>query len=173
MTLILQTMLRYFTIISVVMCYCAVSHAQDEKTRLVQRIAAAQGLTEMFEQMIVQQKQLARQNADRLLEEATQQGRTVPTEKVQAALTRLLDRIANIITPDEIVQAWATEYAKELSIQELDGILQYYESPVGRKDVAASKAALWRFTEWCAQRSQERIRPILADFSSELVAARQ
>ena len=173
MTSILQTRLRYLAAVSILTCYCAISNAQDETKELVQRIAAAQGLTEMFEQMIVQQKQIARQSADRLLEEAMRQGRTVPTEKVRVALTRLIDRTANIITADEIVQAWASEYAKELSIQELTAILQYYQSPVGRKDIAASKAALWRFTEWCAQRSRERIGPILADFSSELVAARQ
>ena len=166
-------MLRAFAVASIFACYCTTSHGQEEKTRLVQRIAAAQGLTDMLDQILVQQKTLAGQQADRTLEEATRQGKAVVNEKARAAFTRLKQRSADTFASEEIVEAWASEYAKELSIQELTSILQYYESSAGRKDVAASKAAFWRFTAWCAQQSQVRMTPILADFMAELEAARQ
>ena len=173
MTSQIQAMLRAFAVASILACYCTISHGQEEKIKLVQRIVAAQGLTDILDQMLVQQKNLARQQADRTLEEVTRQGKAVVNEKARAAFTRLKQRSADIFASEEIVQAWASEYAKELSIQELTAILQYYESSIGRKDVAASKTALWRFTAWCAQQWQERMTPIIADFMAELEAARR
>src|ERR1700754_1384852 len=43
---------------------------------------------------------------------------------------------------EEAVRAWGRFYADNVTEAELDGILAYYRSPAGQKDVSASRASL-------------------------------
>ena len=57
----------------------------------------------------------------------------------------------------EIVEVWAKAYGSRFNDKELDGLLAYYKSPLGQKDVKASQAALPELTQHFSQ----KIGPIL------------
>jgi len=146
--------------------------AQDARTSLIQRIAEAQGLTQSFDQQLVALKETTHILAKGIFDQNVQSGRQ-PNPKEQAAFKRFETRNANMFTSKEIVAAWTAHYGREMSIQDLEDVLRYWESTVGRKDVAAMKAAMPGFSNWVAQETHSRSTSLVADFIAELKAARQ
>lgn len=164
---------RTFGLVFALASHFTVAFAQDERGDLVRRIIVAQGLLEIFDQQIAQQKEATQAYANKMFEEGVRQAGGQPNDRERAAFERLVVRSSAIFTPDELVRAWAAEYGKELTTQELSLVLRYYESPIGRKDVAASKSALTRFSTWAAEQGQARTSALIADFAEELKSARQ
>jgi len=146
--------------------------AQDARTSLIQRIAEAQGLTKLFDQQLVVINEAMRTLAKGVIDRSVQSGRQ-PDQKEQAAFKRFESRNANMFSSKEIVAAWTARYGHEMSIQELEEVLRYYESPVGRKDVAANQEAMPGFSNWMARETDSRTTSLAADFIAELKAARQ
>lgn len=147
--------------------------AQDGRAELVQKIAAAQGLTEIFDQQLAQQRESTKGYAQKMFEEAIAAGGGQANPKEIAALDKLAMRAGEMFSGREIAAAWVANYGQELSVQDLQAILNYYESPTGRKDVAANKAAMPAFTSWMAKEAQGRATSLLREFLSELQAARK
>ena len=149
------------------------AHSQDNRASLVRQIVVAQGLLELFDQQMVQQREATRSYATRMFQDGVREAGGQSNPKEIAAFERLVSRANSVFTAQEFVDAWSAEYGKELSTSELTEILHYYESPTGRKDVAASKAAMVRFSQWAAQQGQARSASLISDFAAELKAARE
>lgn len=147
--------------------------AQDARAELARKIAVAQGLTEQFDQQFAQQREAMKGYAEKLIEQsaASDGGQPNPLEK--AALARLVERHGEMFSGSEITAAWVAQYGKDLSLQDLQAILRYYESPIGRKDIAATKSAMPAVTFWMTQEAQTRAAPLLEDFVADLQAARK
>lgn len=145
--------------------------AQAEKQALIQKIAVAQGLLDMFDQQLAQQQQASQVLGAKMLEDVVRQAGGTDNDRARKALERFVSRSAQLFSAQELVGAWSADYGKGLSVTDLQGILSYYESPIGKKDVAASKAALVSFSNWMNERAQSRLTPLLNDYLKELKAA--
>jgi len=150
-----------------------IAKAQDARASLVQRIAVAQGLTEMFEQQLSQQREATQAYVKKVYEQIIAQAGGTPNPRELAALERFVARCAELFSAREVVAAWVSHYGQDLSIQDLQEILRYYESPTGRKDARATKAAFPAFSAWMAQQGEARSTALISDFIAELRAARQ
>jgi hypothetical protein len=53
---------------------------------------------------------------------------------------------------EEAARAWGRFYSENVSESDLDGILAYYRSPAGQKDVSASRAALGQVQRYMTQK---------------------
>ena len=147
--------------------------AQDERNALVQKIAAAQGLEEMFAQQIAAQRDSTKSYASKLFEQAIAEAGGQPNAKHKAAFERFVAKASTVFSPKEITAAWVGAYGKDLSDQELREVLKYYQSGIGQKDVAASKAAMVTYSTWINQEAQARVAPLLKVFVQELQAAQK
>lgn len=147
--------------------------AQETRTSLVEKIAVAQGLTEIFDQQLTQQREATKEYASKLFDQAITAAGGQANPKEKAALQKLVANAGEMFSGKEISAAWVAHYGKELSVQDLQAILNYYESPIGRKDVAANKLAMPAFSSWMTQESQTRATSLLKDFVAELQAARR
>jgi|APAra7269096613_1048513.scaffolds.fasta_scaffold00106_119 hypothetical protein len=147
--------------------------AEDPRTLLVQRIAVAQGLNELFDQQMIQQREATKGFAAKVFEQAVAQSGGQANQKERAAFEKMTERAAEMFSGKEIVSAWVESYGKDLALQDLQAILTYYESPVGRKDVAATKAAMPAFTAWLSGEAQARATTLVNEFMAELQAARK
>ncbi|XVJ71386.1 MAG: DUF2059 domain-containing protein [Rhizobacter sp.] len=148
--------------------------AADTRQDLVLRIAKAQGLTEMFEQQIGQMRDAARANGAELLEQATAaSGAEKPTEKERAAFERFSAKAHSMFSAKELVAIWTTHYGAGLSMEDLRQILRYYESPVGKKDVAANKQAMQPFSAWMATEATTRSMNLVREFAADLETIRK
>ena len=147
--------------------------AQESRATLVERIAAAQGLTEIFDQQLEQQREAVKGYAVKLFEEAVAAGGGQANPKEKAALDKLATQSAALFSGKEVTAAWIANYGKGLSLEDLRTILGYYESPIGRKDVAATKAAMPAFSAWMTEEAGVRSTSLIKEFVSELQAARK
>ncbi len=160
-------------ITSILLLVSAPSTAQETRDVLAQEIAAAQGLEEMFEQQISAQRDAVKSYASSLFDQAIVEAGGQSNAKQRATFERFLANVSTLFTSKEITAAWTAAYGKDLSEQELRDVLQYYQSAIGKKDVASSKIAMGTFTTWFTQESEARTTPLLRDLVQEIRAAKQ
>lgn len=149
------------------------SFAQDTRVELIERISAAQGVTDMFEQQIAQQQKSLQGYGAKLINDAVIQNGGQPSDQDKAVFERFVGRAARIFTAKELSAKWVENYGARLSTDDLREILKYYESPVGKRDAAASQAAMAAFSEWMANEAQTRTTALVSELLKELQQIRR
>ena len=148
----------------------------DESARQakIAKVLEAQGVLQMFQQQIESSKSQASDIGENiyrqiLIENGIKKGQENP--KIEQVLTQYTERCSTLFTAEELTGIWSRFYGNDLSEKELDKILAYYKSPVGKKDVAASQAALSGFMQVLSAERQTRINASIRQFISDLKAA--
>lgn len=159
--------------LSSILLLSASSFAQETRAELVQKIAAAQGLEEMFEQQISAQRDSFKSYASKIVEQAAAEAGGQINAKQLAAFENFVAKVTTLFSPKEITATWTAAYGKNLSDQELREVLKYYQSPIGKKDVSASKAAMIAFSTWINHETQARVSPLLKTLVQEVRAAQK
>jgi len=130
----------------------------------------ALGLIEMWSQQIelgkAQNEQMGRQALDQVLSQLN------PSEEFRK---RFSDATNNYIkkfeTPwsaQEIVDVWAGYYGPNFTDEELDKLIKFYTSEIGKKDVAISKQTLTKFTEHFQRETQPIYEKAIREYIEEL-----
>ena len=147
----------------------------DEATRRekITRIVEAQGLDQMFQQQLDQGKASASDIGisivqKMLAETGAPQGQANP--RLEQVFQRYMERCAAMFSAKELVDMWSRFYGKDLTESELDQILAYYQSPVGKKDVFASQAAMAGFSKTMNTQGQERLEASISQLMADLKA---
>lgn len=164
---------RALFMVALLACGVAVADETTQREKIA-KIIEAQGLTLMFQQQLDASKEAAgeigRNIAKKLLTESgVPEGQQSP--KVEQAIRRYMERCATMISAKELVDTWAAFYGKNLSDAELDQVLAYYQSPVGRKDVLATQVAMAGFSQKINTLGQERMNVSIGQLMSELKTA--
>jgi hypothetical protein len=144
--------------------------AQETRAALVQKIAIAQGLEDMFEQQIAAQRDSMKSYASKLFEQAIAETGGQANEQQKAAFERFAAKASTLFTAKEITAKWTAVYGKDLSEKELREVLKYYQSRIGQKDIAANQAAMNAYSHWMGQEFQARTTPLLKTLVQELQA---
>ncbi|HET7833967.1 MAG TPA: DUF2059 domain-containing protein [Gallionella sp.] len=141
------------------------------RNQKIAEIIKAQGVYQQFDDLIQQSKV----STNKFLDESYRKilndlnaanARSNP--KFEAAFRRFSDKAANLWTADDLLAVWTKNYGRNLSDSELDQILAYYQSPVGRKDVAAQQSALAGLSRALTSESQARLAPHVRALTDEL-----
>lgn len=115
-----------------------------DRTDRVRVLLEAQGLVQMFEQQIDAGKLEQRKQAKQVLDQFMAQ--LNPTKefdsRFRAAFEDFLKALDPPWTAQDIVTVWAQEYGVRFTDQELDALVAHYTSPLGKKDVMATQAAM-------------------------------
>jgi len=133
------------TILLVVYPLCAMADGKEDKIR---QLMEAQGLLAMFESQLemgkVQSEKVGRQILEQLLTDIN------PNETLDArflaAFNSYMDKVIAPWGAKEIVSVWGQHYGQHFTENELDSLIEFYTSPIGQKEVKASKKALTEFT---------------------------
>ncbi len=104
----------------------------------------AQGLLGMFQQEMARSKTVAGERANQMVNQFmhTLNPPKEFTEKFRAAALDYMKALQPPWSAEDIVEVWAKVYGSKFSDEELDGLLVWYTSPLGKKDTAASQSAL-------------------------------
>jgi hypothetical protein len=137
----------------------------------ISQIVEAQGLLQMLQQQLDQAKIQASELGKDIYQKILAESGGKENSKIEQAFARYMERCSTIFTAEEFVEIWSRFYGSELSEAELDGILAYYQSPIGRKDVVASQAALLGFSQVVNAEGQRRINDAIGQLMSDLKAA--
>jgi hypothetical protein len=140
----------------------------------ITKIIEAQGLQQMFQQQLDQSKGQARDLGKNLYRKMlSESGITDGQEntKFEQVFTQYIERCSTMFTAKEFVETWSRFYGKNLSEVELEKILAYYKSSAGKKDVAASQAAMVGFSQVMGAESQKRMNDSIGQLMADLKAA--
>jgi hypothetical protein len=90
------------------------------------------------------------------------------TEAMRVASQRFSESCAAGFDVEGAVASWGQLYAATLTDEELAEILKYYTSPIGQKDIAATKAAMPLWQAHLASKSTELMKVAIDEYAAEL-----
>jgi hypothetical protein len=151
--------------ITVILWLVCVAASAADRSEKVHDLMEAQGLVQMFEQQLHAGREQTQRQAELTLEKMLST-LNPPAEfqaKLRAASSDFVKAALPPWTAKDIVEVWGKYYGSKFSDEELDELLSYYRSPLGQKDVLASRDALGPYTA----EFQERYKPILEKATQE------
>lgn len=160
--------LAHFAVAALI-CACGpTAFAQENRQELVQRIAVAQGIQDQFEQQLADQRESLKGYGAKLLGDIVAQSGGEASDAQKAAFDRFVLRCAQMFSGKELAAKWVASYGADLSVSDLREILKHYESPIGKKEVAANKAAMSAFSAWMNSEGQARTGAMIAGLMKDL-----
>jgi hypothetical protein len=144
--------------------------AAADRNAKVRDLLQAQGLLEILEEQLASGKEQGREQASQMLGSILK--RLDPPQEFQkrfkVAADKFIAEIEPPFTADDVVEQFAKSYAPVFSDSELDQLLTYYKSPLGQKDVAATKKALPIVSAYFAERYQPIQQRAVQNYIAEL-----
>jgi uncharacterized protein len=146
---------------------------RDDKIRDVMQ---AQGLYQMVEQQLEAGKEESKKQARQISDQMLARLKLTPEfqEKFRKASEDYALSLNKTWSAKEMVEVWSKAYGSQFNDKELDGLLAYYKSPLGQKDVKAAQAAMPAMTNHFSQKIGpiiERETQAYADRLEKLVEA--
>jgi len=135
------------------------------------QLVEAQGYRDILEEQIEGGKNRTRQIHEQSM---TQIRAELDPDKVDylnraiQAGDRFLEACEPLWNIDEWLRKWTDSYGESLTDSEIDSILAFYQSPAGRKDIEAGRAALQAWRGWVIERQQDILQPALNELNYEL-----
>ncbi len=145
-------------------------HADEaSKREKLGRVAAVHGLEKVFQQQLTGlQVRMEDLGLGMISANAT---RVVDDQKREQLLKRFLDDIGNMINPKALVDVWATEYGKNLTEADVDAILAYHNSAVGKKEGLAAQAGMLAAMKTLGPQTEQGTMAALEKLKSEIELA--
>ena len=142
-------------VFSILLILCAPGFA-SERNEKVRVLMDAQGLLKMFQAQMDAGKEETRNQAKQMFDQMLA-GMSPSKEfklRFQRASEGFIDSLTTPWTAEDVVKEWANAYAKDFSDKELDQLLAYYLSPLGRKEVAAAERAMPILNAYFSERAK-------------------
>jgi hypothetical protein len=143
----------------------------DPRTEKIEALMRAQGLLEMWQHQIDYGKVEGEKQGKQIISQMLAQ--LNPNEEFKArfekAFFNYIGKLQDNWTAQEIVDIWAKYYGPHFSDEELDELVSFYTSSIGKKDVAATKSAMTEFTAYF----QKENKPIIEKATNEYIAELQ
>ena len=142
----------------------------DVRTDKIETLMKTLGLVEMFEQQIT----MAKVRNEQIGKEAIEQiltGLNPPAEmqkKFTTAFKNYMKKVELPWTSAEIVKVWAKYYGANFSEAELDQLIKFYSSPLGKKDVSESKKAMASFSKEFQEKNAKIQSKALGEYVTDL-----
>ena len=156
-----KLLIYYFFAVSLVY-----SDPASKEVKLLE-LMKIQGFYEMIDQQSESCKQQGQSMADNMLSELKKQIPDMDPVFIQE-LKQSYDSFVSSVKPNwttkEAVAAWVGYYGAQLTEGEVDQLLIHYKSPLGQKDIAATKSAMPKWTKFFADRNQQVLEPAVAKY---------
>lgn len=155
---------------------CAAAAADDDaipdsKRAKIQEIMRLQGLLETFQQMRASGRARSTALVEDQFTKMLAANPEMPTNLVlesRLAMRTALEEIDASWTVEEALDVYALHYGRALSEEELDQIIAYWSSPIGRRELEASRAAMGPFVEFIQKRSESEFADAMTRYQEKL-----
>jgi hypothetical protein len=161
-------MIKNLLVMALLTFSCGEAFAQETRSSIVRQIVEVQGVRKMFEEQYAQQRNAIAAEARQIYSQIVTSDGGKESEKSKEIFTRFMTKTLDMISVNEMTNRWIFYYGTQLSDKDLKDILVYYKTETGKKDVAATRAAMTPFTAWFLQESQKRGEPLMAEFVREM-----
>jgi hypothetical protein len=156
------------------LCAAGVPVARGDDSSRAAKVAELMQLTGLA-QMMAQSRAVGQAAAQKTIQSMAEQAfakfPTIPPEKrarIEDAAKQFMRDVDSGFDQDDAVRAWGRFYSESLTETELDAILAYYRSPVGQKDVSASRAALPQFQHYIIEKRTAVMNTAIANYTAAL-----
>ncbi|WP_028863237.1 DUF2059 domain-containing protein [Psychromonas aquimarina] len=154
----------------VLLSLVAIGVSAGEKEAKIKTLMEAQGLLEMFDSQLemgkIQGEKMGQEMMSQMLSQIN------PNEEFQSrfqnAFNSFMGKMQAPWGAEEIVKVWGLYYGKNFSDHELDQLIEFYTSPIGKKEVAASKSALPEFSMHFQKLSEPIFQKATQEYITEL-----
>lgn len=149
------------TVVGLLLAMALSGHAVADETRnkKITQLIEAQGLVALWQDQIEITRKEARTQARNIQRQLT--AKINPDKMSQAQLDSAYKNfLKKVNTPwvvNDLVDVWIKSYASKLSNDDLDKLIAFYRSDIGKKDVAATRAA----TSGFIMHMQNEVSPLL------------
>lgn len=142
----------------------------DTRNEKIEALMKAQGVLEMWQQQIDYDKASGKKHARKMIDQIMTQ--LNPNEefkkKFEKAYESFITVLQNKWSASDIVKAWAKYYGQHFTDSELDQLIKFYTSDIGKKEVMASKSAMIEFTKYLQNENKPVMEKALNDYIAEL-----
>jgi hypothetical protein len=156
------------------LCAAGVPVARGDDSSRAAKVAELMQLTGLA-QMMAQSRAVGQAAAQKTVQSMSEQAfakfPTIPPEKrarIEDASKQFMRDIDSGFDQDDAVRVWGRFYSESLTETELDAILAYYRSPVGQKDVSASRAAQPQYQHYIIEKSTAVMSTAIANYTAAL-----
>jgi hypothetical protein len=89
-------------------------------------------------------------------------------KKITEAADKMIARVNDSWSVDDALSVWQAEFSADLSIEELHQILDASRTPLGRKQIAASKRAVKAFQTYMLSKNKTLVEAAMKEYVKEL-----
>lgn len=145
----------------------------SSRAEKIQMLVGLWGLQEVFDQ----QKVAVRAQVEAAVESSI--GDSLKSFELNAEyqerIRKIVDNYVEAVTKDgmsgdEYVSEFMSQFGPPFSDEELDQLIAFYSSPLGRKEVSASKSAVPKVVQTMVLKSTQNLQNSVQNFSKELQA---
>ena len=131
-------MKKYFLLFLMMLPHHSFADALEDKTR---KLFEAQGVLANYQDMIEQSRARAKEDAKKALDQMLNQLNPSKEfkDRMNLAADKFIKALSTDRTAEQIVDVLVHFYAQKFTEQELDGLIAFYSSELGRKDALVSK----------------------------------
>lgn len=133
----------------------------------IRKLMEVVGLLDIWTEQIELGKKQSREMGEQMLNQLMSQ--LNPTDEYRKRFTDAFNNYNKKLeapwSAEEIVDVWASYYGPHFTDDEVDRLIEFYSSELGRKDVSVSKLAMVKFSE----HFQREGRPILEKATQEYI----
>ena len=129
------------------------------------------GLARMLAESKLAGQAAARKTIQSMSEQMFAKVPAIPPEeraRVEVAKRQFQRDVDSGFDQDDAVRTWEGLYSQNLTDADLDAILAFYRSPVGKKDVSATQAALPQFQRYLAEKNAAVMNAATANYAAAL-----
>ncbi|GLS27230.1 DUF2059 domain-containing protein [Marinibactrum halimedae] len=160
-------------LISVALVFISNSVVADSREEKIQTLMDVQGIFKIFEEQLevarVQSESVALQIMDQTAKNL--QFNEKYKVRMELAFNAYMGKVTNPWSVAELVSVWMEHYGKHFTDEELDQLIVFYTSEIGKKDIAASQKALAEFTTHFQKLGTPIIENAYNEFITELKQA--
>lgn len=157
-------------IIAIVFFLISCDASAQSRDEMLQQLVEATGLAEILDQQIEVQRKSTQETMRGTVDQIESQINPTPDymEKFEAAFQEAASDLDPPWTTQEVASTWGVYYGKNLSDEELEQVLAFYQSPAGQKDVAATHQAMKEFSQHFAEAYKPVVEMAVSRFYAHL-----
>ncbi|MFZ2726358.1 MAG: DUF2059 domain-containing protein [Methylococcaceae bacterium] len=136
-------MLKAISVRIIIFCFLSIMSSTSfsaDRNEKIQMLMEAQGLLKAFEQRMETTKLQNRQEGQQVFDQMIKEYKPNKESSIrfQAAFEEFITSLEAPWTAQDIVDVWAKTYGVHFSDEELDQLIAFYTSPLGKKETTVS-----------------------------------
>lgn len=147
--------MRRVIIAVIVVALCSSARASDRIAK-IKALMDAQGLVQLFDEARERSRQRCQEQSQEMMDQMLAGLNASPEvqKQIREAANDFIKAAQATWTSQDIVDEWAKVYGAQFSDEELDQLLAYYTSPLGKKDTLVTRTSLPELSKHFAELSK-------------------